>query len=748
MLNTFKNWYKNSASHCDPLELEQGVTRLAISSFFTLYLLISFVVNKTITPGELNGFYCLVAFELFTVVLLYVISQAEGPSRNRRLLGNWLDIVGTTVFLSLAGEIGVVLIGVYLWVTFGNGFRFGKKYLFHSQAISILGFLVATQVNPFWAQHQPIIIGFLIMLIALPLYVAKLIERINEARQKAEIESARAAEANLAKTQFVANMSHEIRTPLNGIIGIGTLFKTTPLNADQKDLLKTLESSSKLLLSLLNNVLDFTKIEERKFTLENVAFSLEEAVHDSLEIFRSQANSKGIKLGASISNALSLNGTATHRGDAFVLRQVLANLLGNAIKFTHEGSVTISATLLQYGGEKSTVRFEVADTGVGIAAHKQHKIFDSFTQADSTTTRKFGGSGLGLTIAKHMVEEMGSALHFQSTEGVGSRFWFELNLDKLNTDKANLEQANIERPFDANIEVSKLVNIAPLIKTPSTSQALNILVCEDESTNQKIITRLLSLPGHKVEVVINGDEMLDALEQRKFDLVITDLNMAGMSGTDALKIYRFTQPDDTNTRFILFTADATLSAREAASDAGFDAFLTKPIDAATLFNTIENILNLTPDTAAQWMNSALNNPTNTAPELEADAAQLDVDTLKELEKIGASDELFMHRLLRNYLADSMKLIYKIETAAKQKQYGELSDYCHALKGNSLSVGAVQVANTTETVGKLNATTTSITTLEMLANLNSDFSKLTLAVESYLTQPQKQRQLSPISSKKY
>lgn len=741
MLNILKNWYKNAASHCDPLELEQGATRLAIGTFFTIYLLISFAINKNISHGELVGFYCLIVFELLTIILLYVISRANGPSRNRRLLGNWLDVVGTTVFLSLAGDIAVVLIGVYLWVTFGNGFRFGKNYLFHSQAISILGFLIATQVNPFWAKHQPIIVGFFLMLIALPLYVAKLIERMNEARQKAEVESIKAAQASLAKTQFVANMSHEIRTPLNGIIGIGTLFKTTPLNADQKDLLKTLESSSKLLLSLLNNVLDFTKIEERKFIIENIAFSPEEAVNDSLEIFRSHANSKNIQLGASFSNALG-----TLMGDAVVLRQVLANLLGNAIKFTEKGSVTVSATLLEEDKEKSIVRFEVSDTGIGIAVDKQHKIFESFTQADSSTTRKYGGSGLGLTIAKHMIEEMGGTLHFQSTEGVGSRFWFELSLEKINTDKVNVEKTNDGQPADVNISTS--ADIAPLVKIPSTDQALNILVCEDESTNQKIITRLLSLPGHKVEVVINGDDMLDALEQRKFDLVITDLNMAGMSGIDALKLYRFTQPNDNITRFILFTADATVSAREAASDAGFDAFLTKPIDAATLFSTIERILNLAPNTAAQWMDSALNNPTNTAPTLEADTTQLDADTLIELEKIGAGDELFMHRLLRNYLADSMKLIYKIEAAAKKKQYGELYDYCHALKGNSLSVGAIQVAATTEAIGKLNASVTSATSLEMLAHLNSDFSNLTLAVESYLTQPQKQRQLSPVPSKKY
>ena len=744
MLNTLKNWYKNAASHCDPLELEQGATRLAIGTFFTLYLLISFAINKTISYGELMGFYCLAVFELCAVILLYVISQAESPSQIRRLLGNWLDVVGTTVFLSLAGDIGVVLIGVYLWVTFGNGFRFGKKYLFHSQAISIVGFLIATQVNPFWAKHQPIIIGFFLMLIALPIYVAKLIERINEAKEKAETESIKAAKASLAKTQFVANMSHEIRTPLNGIIGISTLLKTTPLNADQKDLLKTLDSSSKLLLSLLNNVLDFTKIEERKFTIDNVAFSLEEAVNDSIEIFRSQANSKGIKLGVSISNALGSNGTANLKGDVFVLRQVLANLLGNAIKFTHEGSVTIAATLLQEDVEKSTVRFEVADTGVGIAADKQHKIFESFTQADSSTTRKFGGSGLGLTIAKHMVEEMGGKLNFQSTENIGSQFWFELALDKVITTESI-----------ADADAPAITAITPLTKAGETAQvvnvqALNILVCEDESTNQKIITRLLSLPGHNVEIVINGDEMLDALERRKFDLVITDLNMAGMSGTDALKLYIFTQPQDTATRFILFTADATITAREAATEAGFDAFLTKPIDAASLFNTIESILKLAPNTATQWMSTALNNPSNqqaiAEAELEADITQLDLNTLKELEKIGSGDELFMHRLLRNYLADSVKLIYKIETAAKQKHYGDLYDYCHALKGNSLSVGAVKLAATTETIGKLSAAATPNKLIEMLANLNSDFSKLTMAVEEYLTQPQKARQLTAVFNK--
>lgn len=723
MLKSISNWYQDAARKCDPLELEQAATRLIIASFFTLYVITSFVINNSIDQGELTGFYCLIVFEIFALVLFFVISRSKQPSRNRRLFGNWLDVVGTTVFLSLAGDIAVVLIGVYLWVTFGNGFRFGKKYLYHSQAISIIGFLVATQVNPFWAKHQPIIIGFFLMLIALPIYVAKLIERINEARQKAEVESQRAAEANLAKTQFVANMSHEIRTPLNGIIGISTLLKTTPLNNDQKDLLKTLDSSSKLLLSLLNNVLDFTKIEERKFTVEKVVFSTEEAVKDSLEIFRAQATTRGIHLAASISNNIG-----TLKGDVFVIRQVLANLLGNAIKFTEVGSVTLSASLLEDYPKSSVLRFEVTDTGVGIPADKQHKIFDSFTQADASTTRKFGGSGLGLTIAKHMVEEMGGTLNFQSTEGVGSRFWFDLNLEKA-----------LSESTQQDATVNNISNVFPITVTQYNSKPLDILVCEDESTNQKIITRLLSLPGHQVEIVANGDEMLDALEKRKFDLVITDLNMAGMSGTDALKLYRFTQPNDKQTKFILFTADATVSAREASAEAGFDAFLTKPIEAATLYKTIETIIEFPIGTAEYWLKNALSNPAEVESDLKKDNLQLDWYALNELEKIGAGDELFMHRLLRNFLADSLKLIYKIEASAKQKNYGELHDHCHALKGNCLSVGAMELASTTEVIGKLNASHTIEHTMSMLDKLNSEFSKLTLAVEDYLRRPAQIRQ---------
>jgi two-component system sensor histidine kinase RpfC len=734
MLTSLKNWYKNSAAHCDPLELEQANIRIPAATI--IFALVTYTYfTQVLGDPDLVAFKILFIYATLSLLLIATILNGKLNPIFRRLAGAWLDVAAVSVFMSLTADIGVMLVAVYLWVIFGNGFRYGKKYLYHAQALSIIGFIIATNLSPYWETHKTIGYSLIAMLIVLPLYVAKLIARLHEAKNKVEIERQKAADASLAKTQFVANMSHEIRTPLNGIIGISTLLKITPLNADQQDLLKILEGSSKLLLSLLNNVLDFTKIEERKFTVEKIAFSPKEAIYETMEIFQAHAKAKGIQLGASVSDSLT-----TLNGDAFVLRQVLANLLGNAIKFTHEGSVTISATVLQDDDAKSTVRFEIADTGIGIPADKQNKVFESFTQADASTTRKYGGSGLGLTIAKHMVEEMGGALCFQSTESVGSHFWFVLSLEKTkqlgvspqtNTFLETIIQTELiaEKPAMVAIEPNSKSHVN------SFSKSLKILVCEDESTNQKIITRLLSLPGHHVDMVSNSDEMLDTLEQSRFDLVITDLNMSGMNGADALKLYRFTQPNDHDTRFILFTADATLSAREMASDAGFDAFLTKPIDAATLFNTIERILNLAPNTATQWMNNALNSPVSSNLSPETGITSLDLATLKELEKIGAGDDLFMHRLLRNYLTESTKQIAKIEITVKQKQYGALQDYCHALKGNSLSIGAMQLATTVEAFGKLNSSTHASHTIEMLDILNKDFSQLAVAVEGYLKSPE-------------
>jgi two-component system sensor histidine kinase RpfC len=705
-----KNWLAERIGRCDKVELEQSLIRLGMGLVVLVYLFYRYITRAALNHSDIIAFRILGVFLLLTLILMGSILYGRKTSVKRRLAGAWLDIGTTTILPIFTDETGVMLVGIYLWVIFGNGFRFGNQYLFHAQLLSVVGFMITTQVNPSWKSHPSIIYSVLVMLFVLPIYVSALIRRMNEAKQRAE-------ESSAAKTRFVANMSHEIRTPLNGIIGIGTLLRTTPLNGEQRDLLGMLDSSSRLLLSLLNNVLDFAKIEDGKMTLEHMDFSVHGLLEETASIFRSQAEAEGIRFDTRIAA-----GIGRLRGDPLRLQQVLANLVGNAVKFTERGSVTLSFSVLGEDERYTRVRFEVADTGVGIPVGAQGEIFESFTQADASTSRRFGGSGLGLTITRHLVEAMGGHLSFESREGLGSRFWFDLALEK------SLQS----QPEGAEVVAWPGIRDLSLQEKPP-----RILVCENDATNQKILLRLLELAGHHVSVTTNGEELLDRLEQEAFDLVIADLNMAGMSGTEALKLYRFTRPDDIHTRFVLFTADVTLSARQAAQEAGFDAFLGKPVDASILFGTIADLLGRPATTAEGWLNTVLGGTESGlfASTSAETGAILEATTLKELEILGAGDALFVHRLLRNYLRDSEELLDKIDHAIKHEYYGALRDHCHALKGNSLGVGARGVFDRAETMDRADPGELRFRGATMAESLRRDYAAARGAIEDYLTRRQ-------------
>ena len=710
MPGKMKGWLTERIAKCDKVEFEQSLIRLGMGLVVLVYLFYRYITHATLTHSDIIAFRILGVFLLLTLILMASILYGRKTSVLRRLAGAWLDIWTVTLLLMFTGGDGVMLVGVYLWVIFGNGFRFGNQYLFHAQLLSVAGFMVTSQISPYWKSHPPITYGVLVMLFALPIYVSALIRRMNDAKQKAE-------ESSVAKTRFVANMSHEIRTPLNGIIGIGTLLKTTPLNAEQRDLLDMQAGSSRLLLSLLNNVLDFAKIEDGKMTIEHTDFSVHGVLEETVRIFRSQAEAKGIRFDTRI-----VAGVGRLRGDPLRLQQVLANLVGNAVKFTERGSVTLSFSVLGEDERYTRVRFEVADTGVGIPVGAQGEIFESFTQADASTSRRFGGSGLGLTITRHLVEAMGGHLSFESGEGLGSRFWFDLALEK------SLQS----QPEGAEVVAWPGIRDLSLQEKPP-----RILVCENDATNQKILLRLLELAGHHVSVTTNGEELLDRLEQEAFDLVIADLNMAGMSGTEALKLYRFTRPDDTRTRFVLFTADVTLSARQAAQEAGFDAFLGKPVDASILFGTIANLLGKPAATAEHWLTAVLGGAGAglSAAASEETSPVLEATTLKELEILGAGDALFVHRLLCNYLRDSEELLDQIDHAIKYKHYGALRDHCHALKGNSLGVGARGVFARAETMDRSEMGELRLHGATMAASLRRDYVAARAAIEDYLVRRQ-------------
>ncbi|MGE5089802.1 MAG: ATP-binding protein [Candidatus Levyibacteriota bacterium] len=395
----------------------------------------------------LSGFFA-VAVGIFVAICIWPASNVP-----RRLLGMLADNAGATWYMAMAGEYGYSMLGVFLFVTFGNGFRYGRRYLFGSQALCLVGYIGVIAFVPFWQGHRTAGIGLLIALIVLPYYVATLLERIQDALAKAE-------EANLAKTSFLANMSHEMRTPLNGIVGIVDLLRTTPLSIQQGEMVSLLRHSISVLRSLVDDVLDISKIEAGRLTLEVAPFDLHVSINGLMHLLSPHASSKGLALHAVVDPAIEYR----LKGDSHHLRQILLNLLGNAIKFTERGEVTLAVSQVRDTAEGTTVRFEVRDSGIGIAPEALSKIFERFVQADQSTTRKYGGTGLGTTIAKQLAELMGGAIGVESTLGQGSTFWVELPfLKDTSAVEASVPPASAteaDRPLPASREIGLTVVLA------------------------------------------------------------------------------------------------------------------------------------------------------------------------------------------------------------------------------------------------------------------------------------------------
>jgi two-component system sensor histidine kinase RpfC len=369
------------------------------------------------------------AFATFLAICIWPASNVP-----RRIAGMFADAGTATIVVMITGEAGVSMVGVYLFITFGNGFRYGRRYLYACHVLCLVGFLTALLFTSYWKLHQVAGWSLFISLVVLPLYVATLLTRIQEARAKAE-------EANRAKSSFLANMSHEMRTPLNGIVGVVDLFNVTRLDNHQTELMRLLRHSVGVLRSLVDDVLDISKIEAGRLTVEVLDFDLHTMLNSLVRLLRPHAQAKGLKFQAMVDPAIDYH----LQGDLHHLRQVLLNLLSNAIKFTHYGGITVNVTLISESESIVRLRFEVRDTGIGMSSEVQQKIFERFVQADESTTRRYGGTGLGTTIAKQLVELMSGDIGVTSQQGQGSVFWFEVPLTKIGsvTADGNDRQASV-----------------------------------------------------------------------------------------------------------------------------------------------------------------------------------------------------------------------------------------------------------------------------------------------------------------
>jgi two-component system, sensor histidine kinase RpfC len=395
-------------------EHEQGILRLVISSLVFLYLLPDALLQQDTLPLYVMGIHLVLA-----LIIFFRIAYSTNVSPGRRVFAQFADVAAISWYMAVFGEPAGWLVLLYIWVTLGSGFRFGARYLLSELGMSVVGFGVVLYVSDFWRAHTALGIGLLIGMSAVSLYVLSLVRRMFDAIARAEA-------ANLAKRRFVSVVSHELRTPLNAISGMADLLRDTQLNREQADMLQTLRSSSRVMLGLIEDVLDFSKIEAGKVVLERTDYDLHALVNSTCRIVAAQAAAKGVEFVVSLMPEVP----PAVRGDPHHLRQVLINLAGNAVKFTDSGSVTVHVSVQAETESSVRLKFSIRDTGIGIAPEAQSKIFDSFTQADQSTTRRFGGSGLGTTIAKQLVQLMGGRIGLESAIGLGSTFWVEIDLEK------------------------------------------------------------------------------------------------------------------------------------------------------------------------------------------------------------------------------------------------------------------------------------------------------------------------------
>jgi two-component system sensor histidine kinase RpfC len=397
-------------------EIEQAILRVLFQLGFLFYWMSGPAGVEHGSQLSVVGYLFISVAFAFSVPVLLAACLWPGAKEWIRYIGIIIDTVAVSAGLILVGERGAPWFGLYLWFTLGNGFRYGEKYLYVSGAASLAGFAFVVDKTPYWDAHQGLAIGLGITLVAIPAYSALLIRRLSEAKQQAD-------QANRAKSEFLSRMSHEIRTPLNGILGMTEVLRTRPLESEDREYVETIYASGKTLAHQIDDILDLSKIESGQLYLEEVEFDLFALISTTLRIFESQAAEKHIGL----QETIDPNTPFLLFGDPHKLRQVIINLVGNAMKFTDKGFVSLRVYPREEQGGKVTLRFEVADTGAGIAEDRLNQIFEPFAQADSSVSRKYGGTGLGTTICKHLVNLMDGEIGVQSSQGVGTTFWFDLS---------------------------------------------------------------------------------------------------------------------------------------------------------------------------------------------------------------------------------------------------------------------------------------------------------------------------------
>ena len=514
--------------------------------------------------------------------------------------------------------------------------------------------------------------------------VIQAIMRDVSAQKEAEaaLEAARdtAVAAAEMKSQFVANVSHEIRTPMNGIMGMTQLLLGSPLNPRQKEYAQTIAQSAEALLGVINDLLDFSKIEAGRLTLESIDFDLNALLRDVLELYIPRADTKNLPLHLEKGRGLP----AWARGDPLRIRQILLNLLDNAIKFTQQGEVRLRAEPM--AGQPDQVRFSVRDTGIGMSEAAQSRIFKAFSQADGSVSRKYGGTGLGLTICRQLAELMGGSLTLESSPGQGSTFHFALPLPA--------SQAPVQENHDDHPKAKRFPGV-------------RVLVAEDNPVNQKLLRFMLDNLDVTVETADDGKLAFDKLGTTSFDLVLMDCQMPEWDGLTASRAIRAREAAEGRAHLpiVALTANAMVGYDAICRDAGMDDYLTKPIREEALAEALER----------QLPGRAVVREAHTAAPPPVAPSIGSIDHAK-LRRICRGDESQVVEMLGLFVSSTESLLTELAVAVDKHDSGLSARQAHQIKGAAAYLGAeeiVRLASETEALAKANDWPLCLDTLEDL-----------------------------------